>query len=233
VRRATTVGEYAAAFTAGEPVHVGNLCGRITRGDKPADFDKLSNDPSRKIVMLMGPDGLEMMPGRTGYDMLHSIGYTRSHVEHLLSQGYNFKLGVFPESYTARLATWDNVLDVIGIAYPAVRDDLLQHRDALHTTSYAAIEQAAGYKFHDVDRAGRQDPRYMTYERFVNSPRDLAAARAFLYFSVHLRELYSGDGYTYTPTGERGLQEYVMVTPDSVRDLGDYALLDIRVELPQ
>ena len=229
MRQINTVTEYADAFTTGEPVQVEQLCGRIVRGLCETDFQSLTDDARRKIVLITGPDGLAKMPGQDGYDILHTIGYSPHHIEDLVQQGMQFKLAVFPESKVARAATWDNILDITGMAYPEAREDLLAHTDSLRTTPYADIEQEAGYRFHDVKKG---DERYMTYERFLASPRDLTAARAFLYFSVHLRELYSGDGYTYTPSGERGLQEYAILN-QPLRELGNHALLDVAVELPE
>jgi hypothetical protein len=231
MRTANTVEAYADAFTAGESVQVEQLCGRIIRGTSPEDFETLTNDSTRKIVMLMGPDGLEQLPGRTGHDMLRTIGYAPHHIEHLVEKGMDFRLAVFPESRIARPATWDNMLDITGMVYPEVREDLLAHRDKLQQVPFAEIQQQAGFNFHEVDRNGATDSRYMTPERFLASPRDLTAARALLYFSVHLRELYSGDGYTHTAMGERGLQEYAILN-QPLRELGNFALLDVEVELP-
>merc|ERR1712194_455074 len=36
-----------------------------------------------------------------------------------------------------------------------------------------------------------------------------ADVRAFLYHALNLNNLYSGDGYTYTHDGKRGISEYL------------------------
>ncbi len=53
-----------------------NIMGKITRGKIPKDFRTLTHDPDRKIVMLMGADGLESLLGNSGQDLLVEIGYT-------------------------------------------------------------------------------------------------------------------------------------------------------------
>ncbi len=224
------VHEYAQAFSDGEEVSVEGLCGRILRGVCETDFTTLTNDPTRRIVMLMGPDGLEMLPGKSGYDMLTTIGYTEHHIAQKLDEGMRFRLAVFPESTIARPATWQNMLTLAGIVYPDIKAPLLSQADALQTTSFSSIQDEAGYDFATVDVAGMSDERYMTYERYVASSMGLVATRAFMYYSLHLRELYSGDGYTYTPSGDRGLQEYAI--PNERLDmLGEHVLLDVPVTL--
>jgi len=226
--RVSTVEQYTRAFQEGQRVQVSRLCGRIVRGKRPEDFTTLTSDPNRKIVMLMGSDGLEMMPGKSGYEMLTTIGYTKRHIAARLGEGLQFKLAVFPESNIARPATWNNMIDMASHAYPRAAAPLRAHQDTLQKTSFADIEQSAGYTFADVDAEGIADPRYMTYERFLRSPKDLVAARALLYFTMHLRELYAGDGHTYTHDGRRGLQEYAIENAP-ISQLGKSVLLDITV----
>ncbi|HLD75813.1 MAG TPA: hypothetical protein VI874_02250, partial [Candidatus Norongarragalinales archaeon] len=59
---------YRELFESGASVQkpVSGLCGRIIRGKKAGDFETLTDDPDRKLVMLMGPDGLETLLGKTG-----------------------------------------------------------------------------------------------------------------------------------------------------------------------
>ena len=88
---------------------VSGLCGRIIRGKAPKDFETLTDDPERKIVMLVDPDGLQGLLGKTGYDMLITVGYEPSYLKHKVQEGNRFKLVVFPEGGAAQLATWEYV----------------------------------------------------------------------------------------------------------------------------
>jgi hypothetical protein len=226
-----TVEQYQHAFMNGEQVDVRGLCGRLLRGKTPADFELLTDDANREIVMLMGPDGLAELPGRTGYEMLEVIGYTREHIAERVAAGNRFKLAVFPEGEEACVATWDNVTDLASRTYPAIQDVLETHLPDLKIAMFKGLEATTGYSFHDVDCLGKADERYMTYARFCESPQDLVATRAFYYFTLHLRELFSGDGYTYDHTGGKGVVEYI-IRNKPVRELGESALMDLEVVVP-
>lgn len=71
----------------------------------------------------------------------------------------------------------------------------------------------------------------MTYERFKKSKPTLINARSFLYFTLHLRELFSGDGYTYTSSGKRGLMEY-FAPNKPINQLGECVIIDIEINVP-
>ena len=73
--------EFEQLFNKGQRKLVSGLCGRIIRGKKTEDFTTLTDDPLRKIVMLMGSDGLENILGKTGYEMLTEIGYEKSYIK--------------------------------------------------------------------------------------------------------------------------------------------------------
>jgi nicotinamidase-related amidase len=224
---------YADAIRMGQPINqpIQGLTGRIIRGRKPEDFLTLTDDPTRQIVMLFGPDGLQKLAGKNGYDMLVTIGYEPDYIEHKVSQGNQFKMAIFPGSGGPKLATWDNVLEMAAGIYPRVAQRLQRQTKDLCSVPFSQIQQIAGYKFLDIEKLGPNDPRYMTFERYLNSSGDLACTRAFLYYTLHLRELFSGDGYTYESGGARGLQEYI-IPNRPLSELGDHAVVDLTVNIP-
>lgn len=224
-----TVEGYAQAFQDGELVEVTNLCGRILRGKSASDFSTLTDDPTRSIVMLMGPDGLSILPGKTGYDMLTAIGYTPNYISQKISEQTQFKLVVFPESKLARVATWSNIINLISQTYPQAANALKNHRHQLSHTRFGDIEAQAEFSFAEVETNGPTDPRFMTLDRFLESPMSLADTRALLYFTVYLKDLFSGDGYTYDSYGQRGMQEYVTLN-QPIHSLGSNVLLDISLD---
>lgn len=226
-----TVQDYAAALRSGASATVEGLCGRIIRGKSPNDFLTLTDDPTRKIVMLVDPDGLTQMLGKTGYQMLIEVGYEPDYLDHKVAEGNQFKLVVFPEGGAAQLATWDNTIDMVCAVYPDVAAPIRACRQALKTRSFESIQAEAGFNFLEVEKAGDNDLRFMTYERFVQSVKTLADVRAFLYFSVHLRELYSGDGWTYDAAGRRGVREYI-IPNKPIAELGENQIIDINVIIP-
>lgn len=227
----TALQSYVDMFLSDQVGPVSGLCGRIIRGKKPEDFLTLTDDPTRKLVMLMGPDGLEKLLGKSGYEMLLAIGYEPEYLEHKVAEGNRFKLVIFPEGGAAKLATWDNVVEIVSGVYPDVAMKLARNLAAMKSRNFAEIEEESGFRFLDVEKAGKNDPRFMTYERFRTARGDLWEARAFLYFTVHLRELYSGDGYTYDAKGNRGMMEYI-VPNKPLADLGDHRVVNIDVYVP-
>jgi len=81
-------------FKGGSP-RVRGLMGRVLKGKSDGDFETLSDDRDRKIVFVMGSDGLEGLVGSSNDQILTRIGYTAEYVARLQHDGYRFKLVVF------------------------------------------------------------------------------------------------------------------------------------------
>jgi len=224
----STVEGYAEAFRRGEATLVEGLCGRILRGKTVGDFHTLSDDPNRKLVMLIGPDALSQFIGQPGLDMLLNIGYTHEYIAQKIAQGTQFKLAILPESDQALSATWANTINLVATIYPEASSALHTHHYQLANTDFTTIEAMAEYSFTDVDAVGPSHPNYMTYERFLRSPQDLVSTRAFLFFTVYLKELFARDGFTYTPEGRRGLAEYIALN-QPLSSFSNHALLELKV----
>lgn len=207
------------------------MFGRILRGKHEQHFETWNLDPNRKLIFLVGEDGLAELQGKTGYEMLLAIGYPIEYIEYLLNTGFRFKLVLFTNEAPIALATWDNTLALAAEVYPEIADDLFRHKEALKNVEFEEYERVAGYRFRDIDKIGHGDERYMTYERYHQSSRSLLETRSFLYFAVRLNELYGGDGYTYDDEGNRGLREYISIA-NVLKELKDFLLFDIEVELP-
>ena len=64
--------DYKNLFLQGKTTSlpITGICGRILRGKSPKDFETLTDDPDRKLIMLMGGDGLERILGKSGYEAL-------------------------------------------------------------------------------------------------------------------------------------------------------------------
>ena len=204
------------------------LYGRIIRGKKPADFTALTHESDRLIVLLLGEDGLENLPGLTGRQMLVDvIRYTDRHINDLLASGHEFKLVVFPASNAANVkqATWSNTIDFASSVYPLVETKLRAQLAALQTTPFADIEAAAGYPFYDAYKAGAQDPRYINYERLQASEGNLVQVRAFLFHILHLRELFEGTGFT-------AAQQEHFVLNAKLQDIVPHLLLPLDMTAP-
>lgn len=227
--------QFVDAFLGGKALRgtVGELCGRLVRGKESRDFETLTDDPQRKIVMLVGPDGLSQFLGKSGYELLRLIGYTEAHIRRkVIDEGNQFKLAVLPQKSGALLATWENTISMVAAEYPEVATLVRAVGPELKRRDFASIEREAGYRFEEVDKAGSAHPRFMTTERLLASGGGVVAVRAFLYHRVHLKELYRGDGYTYDEQGARGLQEFIIPNL-RLADIEGHRLLDVTVVVPQ
>lgn len=230
---------------------VNGLCGRILRG-RPGtdDFEKLSDDKKRLVVMLTDATGLSKFFGKTAYDMCVMIGHHPDHIKSKVEAGFVYKLVVFPEN-EAILATWENVFKMTAEVYPDVAPFIQQHSQALksivdpksgqlspfdpiifenqRTKAFACIEEIAGRKFMDCDKSDHAD--FMTHDSWQKSQKGLVDLRALLYHTLHLRELYAGDGYTYDEHGKKGVKEYLMLNKP-IADIAGHVLHDLDVKLP-
>lgn len=201
---------YLEAFRegrAGEAVQ--GLAGRIVRGRNPEDFEKLSEDPLRRAVFVMGEDGLQQLLGLEGRDVLRKIGYTEDYIDHLLGKGTHFRLLVFPRGPEVVEATWEGVTELTRRVYPEVGELVSKGLPVLRKLAFAQLQAQSPSPWSEADRAGRGHPEFWSAERLGGSDGAPWKVRAFLYHELHLTELFAGDGWTRTPEGPRGLREYL------------------------
>lgn len=214
--------------------HVRRLKGRYgriirTRADRPL---ALTEDAQRRAVMLMGPSGLRQVIGRPGHEMLESVGHSRGYVERKLREGYAFELLIFPFPRSElKIATWKNTLALLRRLYPEIAHLIDQHGRQLCRLPLQKLEEEAGFSFVEVDNVGPADPRFMTLERLQQSDGSAASLRQFLFHTVRLSELYTGDGFTKKPDGSRGVREYI-VANRPVASLPSYELIPLNVSVP-
>jgi hypothetical protein len=228
-----TVSQYIEAFCRGNlgGAKTEGLLGRVIRGKIPADFETLSDDPRRKLVLLTDPDGLAALPGLSGFSILMRIGWEPGYAAQKIQEGYKLKLAVFREGGPAQLATWDGIVETTCQAYVGIGNRLRRHLETLMTVPFDVFERQYGCDMPAVDHEGESHPMFMTHERFLQSADTAANARAFLYFTAYLREQYRGDGYTYDSNGVRGVKEYI--APNCrLAELADCEVVDFPVELP-
>lgn len=223
----TTPSAYAEAFRRNQSVSIpesSRLQGRIVRGKTPADFDFLAAD-GRRLVFTMGSDGLSMLPGRPLRDALNSIGFTSDYVQGRLDQGFSFKLAVFRTEKQHTVATWENVLRLVGGCYPELEPDI-----AAHATSVQ--HQVLPEDIEAIDLAGVDHPDFMSLERYrllssTERTQSPLALRRLLLHEVHLGTLFEGEGYTRPHKGEQRMLEYVIVN-SAMAELSESAVIDLQ-----
>lgn len=235
VYRSASLAHFANAWTSGKKptTPINGIQGRFIRM-APGMPDALTDDPDRRIIFLVDSTTCTNMIGLTGYQVASLCGWKPEYTKAKVQAGYRFAFVAFDEK-NCKLGSWDNMLDEVQALYPEIAGKLSRHRATLRTMTPADIpgmEKRLGYRLIDVDNAGKKDPRFMTIDRYRSAPDTADSARAFLYHTVHLKELYFGDGYTRNEQGQRGVPEYIMgARPMS--DLGEHFLTPIDVILPR
>jgi len=209
------------------------VCGRLIRGREEKDFETLTCDPGRDTVFMVASEGLNAFLGKTPYQMLVEIGYGLDYIREKVESGHTFRLVMFPASIRTgcvRRATWDGVMDMVRFQYPAIAPKVAAVIDQLRGTSWEDIvKQSGGLDFGKIT-ANHAD--FMTAGRLAEREGNLVNVRAFLYHIMQLRELYSGDGYTKTADGARGVPEYLAANVP-LKSLGPSCrVLKLKVELP-
>lgn len=203
--------------------------GRLIRGKNEGDFESLTNDATRKLVFLMDSQGLEELEGKSGYQQLIQIGHTPEHImEEVQSKGNRYKLVVWPRGGPDMSATWDNVSNLVGQLYPDVAEKVAARISELKAPEFSTWEDKAGYSFADVKPG---DARYVGYEELKQREGSALEVREFLYHVCHLRELYTGDGFTKKADGSRGVPEYI--SPNlKIADMPGARVIDVKIDLP-
>lgn len=191
----------------------------------------LAEESQRKVVMIMGPSGLHKLLGKTGYEALIEIGYTPEYIARNIARGMKFKLVLFERPEKLCIATWETAVAVVSDYYPELSDALRAALPELKSTSLEQFERNAGFTFAEVQAAGASDPRYMTAHRLAHSKKTATDVRRFLYHSLYFSELYTGDGYTQTHDGKRGVREYLMRNM-RICELPNEQIIDMTVEVP-
>lgn len=235
-----TPNEYMEALeNEGPTPYVSGLCGRIIRGRPgrtPDEFETLTDTPeSRIVIMLTDSSGLARFFGKSDYQKCVTVGHAPHHIESKVKSGYKYKLVVFPET-SALVGTWESVFNLTCQVYPDISTSVRKHCGEIvkmaasgAVAPLAPFETMAGYAFKDVDDP--VNPKFMDIDRYRQSSQSMLELRALLYHTLHLRELFRGDGYTYDEAGRRGVKEYLMRNCP-IATIPGHVLKDLNVVLP-
>ncbi len=129
---------------------------------------------------------------------------------------------------------------MIKTHYAEAHDEVLAHRDEMHSKSVSDFEKEAGFKFLDAKKnmSGSDPslPPFHNYKYFLSlpCPRKVWQVRLFLYCELRLLSLFKGDGYTYKENGCRGTKEYLCpnFTLSSI-DKRQLAVIPMTVTIPE
>jgi len=204
------------------------ICGRISKGRTIDEFKTLTDDENDRNAFFLGSDGLEQIIGKSTLEILVNIGFEIPYIIEKINNGYKFQLLILPEGNQEIMfqANWEGVSKLVEFAFPEVKSSFDIHFEAMKSTNFEEIQRKADFDFFEARASGKTHPNYFTLERFMISQRSLVETRAFLYHTVGLRELFKGDGYTYTHDGKKGYKEYLV--PNHYRhELEDLVVVEL------
>lgn len=221
---------------------VSNLVGRVLRGESDSDFETLvPAGSSRRIIMLTEGRGLRELLGKSLRRILLTIGYTEEEIQRYQDRNTRFKIVVMPVGRDAIPATWENVLTALQSAYPgAVAQRVQNQLRALREVYQASGNPEEAYRRIRASAPSDSAWNSVNLSSFGQSAGSLWEVRAFLQAELNLNPLYTGDGYTRTPTGEIGVPELFMInrplgtlTGARLLDLGTLSRPDRNFRDPQ
>lgn len=223
------ISRLAASMRKGEPVSASSTrrCyGRILR-NREGEPLALCEEPDRRLVMVLGPSALRSIVALSGDLAVATLGYPPAYIRRKLEQGYRFRLALFerPEG-PVRLATWANAIEAVCESYPEVAAMVRRQSRLLAASSSGDIDCLAGFSLEAVDEVGLSDPRFMNLARFAASGGSLVEVRSFLYHTVRLNGLFTGDGRTTTDSGMPGVREYIIANR-SIDTLHSLEIVDL------
>ncbi|CAF1004067.1 unnamed protein product [Adineta ricciae] len=224
---------YVNAFKTGlnslpEDCDLTNMYGRLTRGVNDDDFSRLSHDPTKRLSWVFDHKTLRRLLKMSHLDMLLYIGHTPEWIRCQLGKQHKFKLIVFSApSDEVKLATWDNIFDLLTKAYPEIDSAVwIRYADELKQRTFQDIDPddiiVKNYYL------GPKSDGFMHLNRFLNlkEPPTLLHVRAFLHNQIGLNELFGGEGKTITHEGNLTSDEY-LTRSRPLHDFDEYAVLDL------
>ena len=227
-KKISTAKEFQRAFVGHERCswEVNGLVGRVLRGKSDADFTSLSDNSERRLIFLMGADGLGKIIGLETKKILQQIGYPNAYIDDLIKQKIQFKLVVFKPTDDQPLADWDHTLELTEQVYPAVAAKIKAQTANLKKHSFETIQALGPEKLSVLSKSGSLNANFIDLKKLESRGGSEWEVRAFLFNVVYLNELYSGKGKSRSEDGKETTLEYISRNRE-LSKLKDAALINL------
>jgi len=222
--------EYKNLYLKNDPIDFDfdGICGRISNGKETNQY--LTNWSGDRVCFAMGPDGLKSMIGKSHYQMLIDIGFTLPYIKE--QKDNVFQLVIFPQDEFTCVADWDGVARVVSLMYPEVESKVIPYIPFFKEKTFEEVQALSPINFSEINSLGYTHPNFMTTDRMIESEMSMSNARAWLYHTLGCLDLYKGDGYSYSHSGERKGIEYF--ARNRLRtDINGLEVIDLKIVLPQ
>jgi hypothetical protein len=239
---------------------------RVISGDTEEKLAMLHGDPKRKLVFIGDGDRLLELNGKTAWEILMDIGHHPDYARADIEAGMRYKMVVFKKAEEkVEVATWANILKIVGEIYEELKKvfDNQELVDGLMQCDISSIEWMGRFGengFSKIHNAGKndseQEPRFMTYERYLvklkelNEQRTALTAQAgeeiadsihqtkmvvytrlFLYNTLALFRLFTGKGFSIEKRGndqiETGTEYVYYMLNQALSAIQNYSALEM------
>lgn len=202
--------EYAEQFLNKTPFppnkRLVGVYGRFTRGVKREDFEKLSDEPGKKLSWVCTEELLQPLLGKNPAEALRHIGFGQSWMEQRLLDGTTHKLVLFP-SLVGTIATWDGVFEMTRKAYGDELSALLEpFNEEVKQLTYEKSDPrvARNIMLSDLPvKEKYEHPEFLTAERFLEIEQPTVwDARRFYHHQIGCNHLFQGTGRSMSGEAE-------------------------------
>lgn len=209
---------------------ISGLCGRISEGNKHADFEKLSVRANRKIVYMAGPDLLSTYLGKSAFEILIHVGIDPFNVLEKVKLGGYYRLFVLPQKKRdCNLSTWDNLYKLTKKLYgDAVFKKLLPMKKQIEDTPFHEIpgyEDLIHLNNSLTEEEKHGHPRFYMADKIlaIPGPLTLKEARGFFYHACGANHLGLTAGVNIS-----GFDDYICENYE-IKKVKGLAFIDLQV----
>lgn len=224
--REVTPEEFARCWQERIPGQYRGVNGRFIRGTTEEEFEKLSDEPGKRLSWVCTPALLSGCAGLAPAAALLRIGFGPSWIRARLQDGTRFKLAVFPAS-GGTVATWDGVFGLVRDVYGAeAHERIVPFREEVERRSQDEIDPAGIISELNKLPVSEKiaDERFISIERFLAIPKEEVTAydvRAFLNHTIGCNKYFQGTGMN-----SRGEPE-VLQPNRRIRDIPGAVVVDL------
>jgi hypothetical protein len=214
---------YGKVEEMGDNKHVkvfGRLC---NYPNKSVISTTMANADARKIQFIMDRETiLANCVGKSTEEILKELGWAKSQIDNKKGKTeWIFQLLVFPEESLDEvyLSTWSNMRMLLIKNYPSLKSVVDRHWDEMTNKSFGDLEM-----MHDRPFSSENFTFSGLDHKIKNNGIDsitITDLRHFCYSDLGLKQLFTGDGFSYDYHGNKTNPEYVTSNKlrEDIRDL--------------
>ena len=183
---------------------------KARRSDGEAGFASLTDDPADRFAFVAPASAIGA--DTSGAEILELIGFRSEYVREKIEAGFEFSAIYFAadkEDLPVYRADWAGLRQLLADKYANVR-----FSEATWTEMMATSFDAHMAEWNEARKGGKTHVGYFNYDRTrllgEDVPLDALMLRRMLFFEFGIRDLFRGDGYAWSESGAKGVEEYLV-----------------------